>query len=465
LLRCRFFDKVDNGESVYERIYIYGTTGLIAIREGAAETYIIRDHLGSTRLAIAQDGIAGYAYSYDALGKIIAEGSWGNATSLAWARYFYTGQERDEETGLQNFRARFYDEDLFRFYAMDPAGQQISPYAFSGNSPLVFIDRNGEEFFTIAALTAKLNTVAKGAAIYGGVQAAGDAIRGNINSWSSFGNSLGRGALRGAMAGLTGGGSALDMFANAVGSQLPSYNLSVGNFNFSISPNFGFGSEGMTFGADMAGSFRMENGGTIGGSVGGFLNTGGSGLDNGGLFGSGSMFGGYTSDKFSLMASSSQTVGILGNPDYSQGHDALRLTVGKFSLAYSNDDALFGMRSNSSDKGRTASLEAGWGDYRIGWNINTTDRQGRGDDNRKLTEEVVDNGKTVKYYKGGKALSSPLYIGFVQDGMQTRLGIDVPAIQSFFQNGLHDLRDIPRFKEGNYRNIYGSHRRHNPFIW
>jgi hypothetical protein len=74
---------VDNGESVYERLYIYGTTGLIAIREQSSETYLIRDHLGSTRLAIAQDGSAGYVYSYDALGKIIAEGSWGNATSLA----------------------------------------------------------------------------------------------------------------------------------------------------------------------------------------------------------------------------------------------------------------------------------------------------------------------------------------------------------------------------------------------
>jgi large repetitive protein len=115
-------DKVDNGESVYERLYIYGNTGLIAIREQSSETYIIRDHLGSTRLAISQDGSAGYAYSYDALGKIVADGSWGNAESLAWARYFYTGQERDEETGLQNFRARFYDEDLFRFYAMDSAG-------------------------------------------------------------------------------------------------------------------------------------------------------------------------------------------------------------------------------------------------------------------------------------------------------------------------------------------------------
>jgi hypothetical protein len=35
---------------------------------------------------------------------------------------------------------------------MDPAGQQISPYAFSGNSPFIFVDKNGKEFFTISAI-------------------------------------------------------------------------------------------------------------------------------------------------------------------------------------------------------------------------------------------------------------------------------------------------------------------------
>jgi hypothetical protein len=48
---------------------------------------------------------------------------------------------------LQNFRARFYDEDLFRFYAMDPAGQFKSPYAFSGNSPMMYVDPSGKIAF------------------------------------------------------------------------------------------------------------------------------------------------------------------------------------------------------------------------------------------------------------------------------------------------------------------------------
>jgi RHS repeat-associated protein len=140
-------DKIDDGNTNKERIYIYGATFLLAIRENNSETYIIRDHLGSTRLAVSQDGSAGFAYSYDALGKTIADGRWGASEQLSWARYFYTGQELDEETGLQNFRARFYDDDLFRFYAMDPAGQQTSPYAFSGNSPLIYRDKNGKFFF------------------------------------------------------------------------------------------------------------------------------------------------------------------------------------------------------------------------------------------------------------------------------------------------------------------------------
>jgi RHS repeat-associated protein len=34
----------------------------------------------------------------------------------------YTGQEKDEETGLYNYRARLYDPYLKRFLDTDPAG-------------------------------------------------------------------------------------------------------------------------------------------------------------------------------------------------------------------------------------------------------------------------------------------------------------------------------------------------------
>jgi hypothetical protein len=59
-----------------------------------------------------------------------------------------------------------------------------------------------------------------------------------------------------------------------------------------------------------------------------------------------------------------------------------------------------------------------------------------------------------------------LYVGFTQDGIQSRLGINAPFVQDFFQNTVvHGPRGIPRFKLGNYLDLYGSHRRNNPFIW
>jgi RHS repeat-associated protein len=77
--------------------------------------------------------LSGIGYAYDALGTVISQSAFGTPSAIA---YQYTGQEFDRETGLHNFRARLYDSDLFRFYATDPAGQQHSPYAFVGNSPL-----------------------------------------------------------------------------------------------------------------------------------------------------------------------------------------------------------------------------------------------------------------------------------------------------------------------------------------
>jgi RHS repeat-associated protein len=200
-------DKIDNGDREYERHYIYGATGLLAIRENNSETYIIRDHLGSTRLVVSQDGSAGIAYSYDALGKTIADGRWGASEQLSWARYFYTGQELDTETGLQNFRARFYDDDLFRFYAMDPAGQQTSPYAFNGNSPLVFVDRNGKEFFTFSLIVSAVISGAIKGAVTSAIMYSAQAMANDNWNLSDFGKAVGMGALRG---GVTGGvGNAL----------------------------------------------------------------------------------------------------------------------------------------------------------------------------------------------------------------------------------------------------------------
>ncbi len=92
---------------MYERQYVYGLQGLICVVEGGSETYIFKDHLGSTRIAIDKTGAFGEGYAYDALGKRIGTARFG-VGNANYPRYFYTGQEYDEETGLHNFRISFF---------------------------------------------------------------------------------------------------------------------------------------------------------------------------------------------------------------------------------------------------------------------------------------------------------------------------------------------------------------------
>ncbi len=60
-----------------------------------------------------------------------------------------TGKERDTETGLDNFGARYNTSSMGRFMSPDPLGggrrdpQTLNKYAFSRNNPLRFIDPTG----------------------------------------------------------------------------------------------------------------------------------------------------------------------------------------------------------------------------------------------------------------------------------------------------------------------------------
>jgi RHS repeat-associated protein len=67
-------------------------------------------------------------------------------------RYGFNGQEKDDETtvngGDYDFGARIYDSRLGRWLAVDPVSAKypyLSPYTFTGNSPILFVDPNGKE--------------------------------------------------------------------------------------------------------------------------------------------------------------------------------------------------------------------------------------------------------------------------------------------------------------------------------
>ena len=70
------------------------------------------------------------------------------------APYTFSGKERDAETGLSYFGARYYDSEAGIWISVDPLLDKylsFSPYVYCANNPIKFVDPDGRE--NIYALT------------------------------------------------------------------------------------------------------------------------------------------------------------------------------------------------------------------------------------------------------------------------------------------------------------------------
>jgi RHS repeat-associated protein len=83
---------------------------------------------------------------------------------LVLCSYKFTGKERDSESNLDNFGARYYGSALGRFTSIDPKNitgqrlrdpQQWNMYSHTRNNPLVFVDPDGKEIRFANADSAK----------------------------------------------------------------------------------------------------------------------------------------------------------------------------------------------------------------------------------------------------------------------------------------------------------------------
>jgi RHS repeat-associated protein len=99
-------------------------------------SYFLGDHLGST------------ATLADVNGNVVEQitnDSFGTSGGSARTRYAYSGRERDPDTGLLYYRARFYDPLVARFISEDPIGfvGGINLYAYVSNNPIALRDPLG----------------------------------------------------------------------------------------------------------------------------------------------------------------------------------------------------------------------------------------------------------------------------------------------------------------------------------
>jgi RHS repeat-associated protein len=111
----------------------------LAMLRSSTTSYYNADGLGSVTSLTNYSGATAQAYTYDSFGNMT--GSSGSLTNP----FQYTGREKDSETGLYYYRARYYDPTVSKFISEDPSGFDggINFYNYSNNGPTNLIDPYG----------------------------------------------------------------------------------------------------------------------------------------------------------------------------------------------------------------------------------------------------------------------------------------------------------------------------------
>jgi RHS repeat-associated protein len=104
---------------------------------------LFHDHLGTNVLVTNPNGNPVRRRVFEPFGKVVAEDG-----SEAPQRLF-TGQRHEPESGLYDFRARWYDPEAGRFLSVDPVVQSpsdpqtVNGYGYVRNNPVNLVDPDG----------------------------------------------------------------------------------------------------------------------------------------------------------------------------------------------------------------------------------------------------------------------------------------------------------------------------------
>jgi RHS repeat-associated protein len=149
-----------------QKEYTYGASGLLATIEPTAVNsngtrYTTPDHLGSPRVITNSGASVISRHDYMPFGEELGAGVGGRTTGMGFPgtsdgiRQKFSLKERDIETGLDYFGARYYGSAQGRFTSTDPVifaasrmyePQAINLYSYCGNNPLTRVDPDGRYY-------------------------------------------------------------------------------------------------------------------------------------------------------------------------------------------------------------------------------------------------------------------------------------------------------------------------------
>jgi RHS repeat-associated protein len=132
--------------------YIYMGDRLIAEYDHVGSRYLFYtpDQINSTRVVTDEAGNVVYSVTYDPYGGVQIPDQYNTIDPLPK----FSGKERDAESELDYFGARYYDKNLYRFLSVDPIINLVralnSPtcwnlYSYCHNCPITFVDSDGRD--------------------------------------------------------------------------------------------------------------------------------------------------------------------------------------------------------------------------------------------------------------------------------------------------------------------------------
>jgi RHS repeat-associated protein len=179
-----------SGNQTFHYLYGLNVDQVMAQDSPAGMVWALADRLGSIETLTDGEGVVVDKRTFDSFGRVLSETN----PSVSF-RYGYTGREQDLESGLNYYRARYYDPNVGRFISVDPMGfgaGDTNLYRYVGNNSTNWTDPTGEY--------AQVGALAAGGAIFGGLGALFNDIETGQFGWNTIGNVV-KGAAVGAVLG------------------------------------------------------------------------------------------------------------------------------------------------------------------------------------------------------------------------------------------------------------------------